>query len=90
MSKGLIGEYGVAGVNSTGQPRKNNLVYNGDPDTYELWKIKFVSYLKLRDLDGKSDGNGTVSVDKNALVFAELVQLMDDSSLSLIIKRCER
>ena len=77
----------MAVVNSTDYGlRKNNLVYNGNPDTYELWEIKFVSYFNLRDLDGIIDGNGTVSVDKNALVFAELVQLQGDRSLFSIIR----
>ena len=75
---------------STGYgPRR--LIFNGDERNYELFEVKFLGYLKIKKLDDVikniedlSDAN--IDDEKNSQVFAELVQVLDDRSLSLIIR----
>ena len=67
------------------QATKLPIVFNGNPDAYELWEIKFVSHLRLRKLHNVlSDDNP--DAEKNANGFAELVQCLDDRSLTLIFR----
>ena len=82
-----------------GPRHKSRLYFDGNEESYELWEVKFLGYLRLQNLldviEGEENGaaddgsetssNGTVG-DKNACVFAEMVQLLDDKSLSLIIR----
>ena len=68
---------------STGYGPRNRLVFDGDETKYELWEIKFISHLRLQKL---LDTNGELDANKTADIFAELVQLLDDRSLSLIIR----
>ena len=60
-------------------------IFYGNERQYELWEIKFLGYMRLR---GLIDIFSTDSVDagKNAEAFAELLQCLDDKSLSLIIR----
>src|ERR1700755_2234301 len=66
-------------------PRR--LYFDGDVEKYELWEVKFLGHLRLQNLlhvinDSTADADG----DDNAKVFAELVLVLDDRSLSLIIR----
>jgi hypothetical protein len=70
---------------STGYgPRR--LSFNGDETKYELWELKFLGYMRLQKLEKVFTGNGDPSAEDNATAFAELIQFMDDKSLSLIIR----
>ena len=64
------------------------IVFSGNEDGYELWEIKFLARLRSLNLNKviESDDANTVDADQNSLVFAELVQALDDRSLSLIIR----
>ena len=75
---------------STGYGPRRTLIFDGDETKYELWEVKFLGYLRLQKLfdvaikkEGETDAP---SADKNANVFAELVQCLDDRSLSLVIR----
>ena len=73
---------------STSRSLRYHLEFNGDESKYELWEVKFLGYLRLRklfDVIAATDAT-SVDVDKNAEVFAELVQCLDDRSLSLVIR----
>ena len=61
------------------------IIFNGDPESYELWEIKFVSHLRLRKLHDVL-AQDSPDAEKNANVFAELVQCLDDRSLTLIFR----
>ena len=73
---------------------RHRIVFDGDERRFELWEVKFLGFMKIRGLDTVLDdipddpATDTVAVDaaKNAEVFAELVQVLDDRSLSLIIR----
>ena len=70
-----------------------NLYFNGENSNYELFEVKFLSYLRMMKLHVfVVDENGVllkedpVDSSKNSEVFACLVQFLDDKSLSIIIR----
>ena len=75
-------------------PRHRGLMFDGEESKYELWKIKFLGFMRLRKLsdtiDPRSDdarGELTAADEaNNADAFAELIQCLDDRSLSLIMR----
>ena len=64
------------------------LQFDGDESKYELWEVKFLGYMRLQKLSEVITGIKTNDA-KNAEAFAELVQLLDDKSLSLVIRECK-
>ena len=78
------------GLNCSGygpSPR-NRLIFDGDESKYELWEVKFLGYLRLQKLHDVLTAD-TPSTEKNAQVFAELIQFLDDRSLSLVIREAK-
>ena len=68
-----------------GPRRGHRMIFDGNPDKYELWEVKFIGHLRLQNL------NSILTADSpdreiNANAIAELVQLLDDRSLSLIMR----
>ena len=71
-----------------------NLYFNGESSNYELFEVKFLSYLrmmKLHDVVANSTTGALLDTDstdtgKDGEVFACLVQFLDDKSLKLIIR----
>ena len=75
----------------------SRLVFDGDERNYELWETKFLAHLRLQGLKGtilkepvsNEDGDEEESDDdaeKNAEAYAELIQFLDDRSLSLVMR----
>lgn len=67
-------------------------MFNGDENKYELWEVKFLGHMRLQKLhnviekpDGETPDNAP-STEKLSECFAELVQYLDDRSLSLVIR----
>ena len=63
------------------------LTFDGDENNYELWEAKFLGHLrmlKLKDtiLPSQDEPNRA----KNEECYAELIQLLDDKSLSLVMR----
>ena len=73
---------------STGYGPSTCLIFNGDEAKYELWEVKFKGYLRVQKLHGVLT-DATPDTEKNAQVFAELVQVLDDKSINLIIRDAE-
>ena len=76
----------------TGYGPRRGLVFDGDENKYELWEVKFLSLMriqKLHDVFVPSEGEDELDEVKNANGFAELVQHLDDRSLSLIIREAK-
>ena len=72
-------------------PRLAKLVFDGDESKYELWEVKFLGYLRIQHLHqiilSPTDQSDDIDfVEKNATVFAELIQYLDNKSLSLVIR----
>lgn len=83
----------MAAIPSTGYgPSHARLVFDGNEEKFELWEVKFKAYLRTHKLSRAitEDRVDTPKfIETNALVYAELVQLLDDKSLSLVIREAE-
>ena len=66
-----------------------NLTFDGDERTFEIWETKILGYMKLRKLKDTLVGNDEVDQDKNEIAFAELIQFLDERSLSLVIREAK-
>ena len=76
--------------NSTGYgpSRYGRLVFDGDPSSYETWEAKFLGHMRLQKLLKVIVAPDSEDVDeeKNAEAYAELIQFLDDRTLSLIMR----
>lgn len=76
----------------TGYGPRPRIIFDGEERYYELWEVKFLGFLKIRGLDDVTkdldeiNPGFEISEKKNSEVYAELVQVLDDRSLSLIIR----
>lgn len=73
--------------------RWNRLCFDGDERNYELWETKFLGYLRLLGLKaaildepGESEEEDKDLDEKNEVAYAELIQVLDDRSLSLVMR----
>ncbi|KAK7890932.1 hypothetical protein WMY93_022895 [Mugilogobius chulae] len=70
--------------------RWGRLVFDGDERGYELWETKFLGHLCLQGLKDtilKTPGpDDEGDEEKNAEAYAELIQFLDDKSLSLVMR----
>ena len=68
-------------------------MFDGDESKYELWEVKFLGYMRIRELYDvviPKDGEETPpNAEKKANAFAELVQCLDDRSLALVIREAK-
>ena len=71
---------------SHSQGRWNGLCFDGDDSRYEQWEVKMLAYLRLRKLKRIVLGECSYDAAKNEEAFAEIVQFLDDRSLSLIMR----
>ena len=83
----------TASQNLTGYGPRRTLIFDGDESKYELWEVKFLGYTRLQKLYDifvpAADEKEAPSEVKNAEAFAELVQCLDDRSLSLVIREAK-
>ena len=68
--------------------------FDGNESKYELLEVKFLEYLRIQHLHkiilSPTDQSDDMDfVEKNATVFAELIQYSDDKSLSLVIRNAQ-
>ncbi|KAK3708227.1 hypothetical protein RRG08_023636 [Elysia crispata] len=68
--------------------RFNRLLFSGDETNFEQWEVKFLGYMRLQKLKDNIDAGEDVDIDeeKNAEAYAELIQFLDDKSLSLVMR----
>lgn len=73
--------------------RWNRLCFDGDERKYELWETKFLAYLRLQGLKStilqepdEEDEGAEQDAKRNEEVYAELIQVLDDKSLSLVMR----
>ena len=74
---------------ATGYGPSRRLLLNADEAKYELWEIKFLGFLRLHKLydvilaeEEPKEGD----LEKNIDAFAQLIQCLDDRSLSLVMR----
>ena len=61
-------------------------MFSGEGDTFELWCTKFKGMLRLQKLHDVLEGTGEINAEKNANIYAHLVNCLDDQSLNLIMR----
>ena len=68
--------------------RFNRLLFSGDETNFEQWEVKYLGYMRLQKLKDTIDAGEDVDIDeeKNAEAYAELIQFLDDKSLSLVMR----
>ena len=60
--------------------------FNGVESSFEIWELKFLSYLRLCGLHKTLQNSSSINEEENAEVFAELMQCLDDRSINLVIR----
>ena len=75
-------------------------LFDGDEKSYELWETRFLAHMELRGLrdiileepEIDSEDEGAIAEDeaKNGEAYAELVQCLDNKSLSLVMRDAQR
>ena len=76
-----------------GYGQSRALMFSGEAEDFELWAVKFKGFLRinklLKVLEPPATDTTTVDEEKNAEVFALMIQFLDDKSLNLIIRDAE-
>ena len=71
--------------------RWSRLVFDRDEKNYELWETKFLGHMRLQKLKNTilnqpADGAEENALAEDAAKYAELIQFLDDKSLSLVMR----
>lgn len=75
------------GPSSSAMGRWNRLYFDGDERKYEQWEIKFLGYMRIQKLkDTILPSDEEPDAEKNEEAFAELIQFLDERSLSLVMR----
>ena len=66
--------------------RTGKVLFNGDESKYELWQVKFLGCLRIQHfhqimLSPADQSDDMDFIEKNATMFAEFVQYLDDKSI---------
>src|SRR6218665_360758 len=73
-------------ASSTSYGPRMRLIFDGDERKYELWEVKILGVMRLQKLHNVFVSEEDPDAEKNAEAFAELIQCLDDRSLSLVIR----
>ena len=79
-------------LNSTGYGPSNmwqNLVFDGNEKKFELWETKVLGYMKLKKLKKVFTTDEEISAETNETAFAELIQFLDERSLTLVMREAQ-
>ena len=63
-----------------------NIAFDGDERKFELWEVKFLGYMNIRKLKHVFVSNDEITAEKNEMAFSELIQFLDERSISLIMR----
>lgn len=79
-----------AAIMDRSSSRWSRLVFNGDEKGYELGETTFLAHLRLQGLKDtifyEPEGSDLSDDEKNEEAYAELIQFLDDKSLSLFMR----
>ena len=67
-----------------GHSMSKQIMFDGDGDNYKIWETRFLAYLQTKGLKG-TILSPTPDTNKNKQCYAELVNCIDDKSLSIIM-----
>ena len=84
----MAGKPNATGYGPSVTMTQKNL-FDGDERNFSLWETKFLGFKRIRNLHpvfkDLDNDDSLVHENKNEEAYAELVQVLDDRSLSLII-----
>ena len=70
--------------------RWSRLLFDGDETKYKIWETKFLGYFHMLGLKdailGKNLNGDETDTERNEEAYNELIQFLDDKSLSLIMR----
>ena len=66
--------------------RWQRLVFNGDENNFELWEVRFLGHMRMLGLKDTILSTDDPDQEKNEECYAELIQFLDDKSLSLVMR----
>ena len=68
--------------------RYQNLHFNGDERKYEMWEARFLGYMLMKGLKDTINATESTTVDasKNEQAYGELIQWLDERSMSLVVR----
>ena len=66
-------------------PRQQNF-FDGNESKFELRKLNFLGYLRIQHSYQTDQNDDMDFIEKNATIFAKLIQYLDDKSFSLVIR----
>ena len=80
-------DWSASTLSERASSRWSRLVFNGDENNYELWETTFLGHLllqKLKDtiLNQPADGAEENALVEDAAKNAELIQFLDDKSVT--------
>ena len=83
---GSTGHLSLSGYGPNTLPLCNPLMFPGKEEDYDIWETQFLGYIAIKDLK-KTILPSTSEADasKNEKAYAELVLLLDETSLSIIM-----
>ena len=83
---GSTGHLSSTGYGPSTLPLRNPLMFTGKEEDYDIWETRFLGYMAIKDLK-KTILPSTSEADagKNEKAYAELVLLLDETSLSIIM-----
>ena len=79
-------------MKSTGYGPSNlwqNLVFDGNEKKFELWEIKVLGYMKLKKLKNIFTSADDITEEQNETASAELIQFLDERSLTLVMREAQ-
>ena len=75
---------------SPSSDKYHKLQFDGDREKYEIWEIRFLAHLRtlnIRDVITAEDApEAAADIRKNERAYSEMVNFLDDTSLSLIMR----
>ena len=63
-----------------------NLAFDGNEKKFEIWETKILGYMKLKKLKNVFVTEDEVTADQKETAFAELIQFLDERSLTLVLR----
>ena len=75
----------------SGYGHSSRMCFNGEAESYDIWEVKFFALLKLQNLLDVVNGDEPLPANEaytenNAKVYAILIPLLDDKSISLVMR----
>ena len=53
---------------------------------FEVWKVKFLGYMRIKELKHVLVGTEEITVDENENAYSVLIQFLNERSISLIMR----